>query len=226
MRELFAQLESATLSDRIALLIEEAILNGSIKPGERVNTDALARQFKVSHIPVREALKQLEVVGLIHTEPNRGARVVELSEDDVDHIFLIRKALKGLAASLAAARITRTGKMQLQALVDQMSSAAKSKDFIKMFQADVRFHQTIWELAGNPFLVKSLTNLLLPYFGYVATKGYYRHRANLSYVPKVHQEVLDAITGGDSQLAQQVIVDVHNRSIQLRLKERAKSTRT
>lgn len=201
-------------------------MTGSIKPGERINTDALARQFNVSHIPVREALKRLEVIGLIVNEPNKGARVVELSPDDIDHIFLVRKALEGLAASLAATRISKESRAQLQGLVDRMTAAAKDKDFIQLFESDIRFHQMIWELSGNPFLVKSLTNLLLPYFGYVATRGYYRHRAQLGYVPKVHQEVLNAIASGNSDQAEHVLVEMHNRSMQLHIKERATLTQT
>jgi len=223
METAFSQLQPVALSNRIALLIEEAIMNGSIKPGERLNTDKLAREFNVSHIPVREALKRLEVVGLVVMEPNKGASVVELSEDDVSQIFLVRKALEGLAVNLAASRSDRARQKQLQALVDKMSEASKSKDFIAMFEADKKFHQTIWEMTGNRFLAKALNNLLLPYFGYVATKGYFQNRTKIDYVPSVHQKVLDAISSGDGDSAQQVIVEVHNRSMHLMLKGMARS---
>jgi DNA-binding GntR family transcriptional regulator len=219
MKPVFSELGTTTLSNRIAQQIEEAILCGTIKSGERITADAVARQFRVSHIPVREALKQLEVVGLVVSEPNKGARVVELSKDDVKHIFTVRKALEGLAASLAAARIDKQSKKRLQSLVEKIRAAAKSKDFIEMFAADKKFHQIIWELSGNPFLVKSLSALLLPYFGYMATQGYFRHRAQLSYVPKVHQEILNAIASGNGERAQRVIVDIHSRSMQRMLKE-------
>ena len=223
METTFSRLEPASLSDRIAFLIEEAIMHGSIKPGERLTTDRLARQFKVSHIPVREALKRLEVVGLIVNEPNKGARVIELSEKDVSQIFQVRTALEGLAVTLAAARIEKAGKGQLQSLVDEMNKASKARNFIALFKADMQFHQTIWELTGNRFLVKALTNTLIPYFGYLATKGYFQHRSQISYVPRVHQEVLDAIASRDGELAQKVIVEVHNQSLHRMLEEFASS---
>lgn len=219
MKTTFSELEPVTLSTRIAQSIEEAIMSGALKPSERIRADALARQFKVSHIPVREALKQLAAVGVIVQEPNKGARVTELSRDDIKNIFQVRKALEGLAASLAARRIDRDHKQRLQTLVKRMHDASKSRDFFKMFAADKEFHQTIWDLSGNRFLVRSLSTLLLPYFGFLATRGYYVRRRQLSYVPQVHQEILDALWSGDSEQAREVILSVHERSMHWMLRE-------
>ena len=213
----FSQIESMSLSDEIARQIEDAIMSGQIRLGETINTDALARQFKVSHIPVREALKTLEAVGLIVREANKSARVLELSSEDVRNIFEVRKALEGLAASLAAERIDRRRQEQLQVLVRKMRQTAKSKNFVEMFSADKKFHQIIWDLSGNRFLVKSLSNLLLPYFGFLAARGYYAHHDDLNYVPRVHQEILDALVSRDGERAERVLVDVHNSSMKLML---------
>jgi len=215
MKKSFSRIEPLPLSDRIARQIEDAIMSGRIRLGERINTDELARQFKVSHIPIREALKRLEAVGLIVPEANKSARVLELSDEDVRHIFEVRKALEGLAVALAATRIDENSKKILQDVVRKMRQTAKSKDFVNMFAADKKFHQTIWDLSGNPFLVKTLTHLLMPYFGFLATRGYYAHLDNLSYVPRVHQEILDALSSADVGRAQRVLVDVHNQSMQL-----------
>lgn len=217
MKNRFSQIEPLPLSARIARQIEDAIMSGRIGLGDRINTDELARQFKVSHIPIREALKRLEAVGLIVPEANKSARVLDLSEEDVRHIFEVRKTLEGLAIALAATRIDSTAKKNLQNTVQKMRETAKTKDFVSMFAADKKFHQTIWELSGNPFLVKSLNHLLMPYFGFLATRGYYSHLDNLSYVPRVHEEILDALANEDVDLARQVLVDVHDRSMRLML---------
>jgi DNA-binding GntR family transcriptional regulator len=223
MKKSFSQIEPLPLSDRIARQLEDAIMSGRIGLGDRINTDELARQFKVSHIPIREALKRLEAVGLIVPEANKSARVLELSEEDVRHIFEVRKTLEGLAVSLAATRMDAEGKKDLQAMVHKMRQTAKSKDFVSMFAADKKFHQIIWDLSGNPFLVKTLNHLLMPYFGFLATRGYYAHLGNLNYVPKVHQEILDAISSEDVDRARRVLVDVHTRSLQLMLSQAAKA---
>jgi DNA-binding GntR family transcriptional regulator len=217
MKKSFSQIEPLPLSARIARQIEDAIMSGRIGLGDRINTDELARQFKVSHIPIREALKKLEAVGLIVPEANKSARVLDLSEEDVRHIFEVRKSLEGLAVALAATRMDATAKKNLQTMVQKMRQTAKSKDFVSMFAADKKFHQTIWDLSGNPFLVKSLNHLLMPYFGFLATRGYYAHLDNLAYVPRVHQEILDALTNADVDRAKRVLVDVHTRSMQLML---------
>ena len=219
MKPLFPQLESATLSHRIFRHVEEAIMTGTIAPGERIHADALARQFNVSHIPVREALTHLEAVGLIVQEPHKGARVIELSQDDIRHIFEVRKTLEGLAARLAAANVDEQSKKRLQSLVDEMRQAAKAKDFLRMHDADHKFHRMIWRLTGNPYLYKTLSNLLSPYFGFLASKGYYFRRKQLSYVPDVHQAILDAIARGDGLEAQEAMVSVHNRTSKLLLQE-------
>ncbi|HYL99079.1 MAG TPA: GntR family transcriptional regulator [Blastocatellia bacterium] len=224
MKKSFSQIEPLPLSDRIARQIEDAIMSGRIGLGDRINTDELARQFKVSHIPIREALKRLEAVGLIVPEANKSARVLDLSKEDVRHIFEVRKTLEGLAVALAATRIDAGGKKDLQAMVQKMRQTAKSKDFVNMFAADKKFHQTIWNLSGNPFLVKMLNQLLMPYFGFLATRGYYAHLDNLSYVPRVHQEILDALLSADVERAQRVLVDVHTRSLQLMMSQASEQT--
>jgi DNA-binding GntR family transcriptional regulator len=219
MKSIFPELESATLSDRIFRHVEEAIMTGGIAPGERIHADALARQFKVSHIPVREALTHLEAVGLIVQEPHKGARVIELSQGDIRHIFEVRRSLEGLAARLAAANIDEHNQKRLQSLVDEMRQAAKAKDLLKMHNADHRFHQIIWKSTANPYLYRILSNLLSPYFGFLASKGYYIRRKQLGYVPDVHQSILDAIARGDGQQAQEAMISVHNRTARLLFKD-------
>jgi DNA-binding GntR family transcriptional regulator len=219
MKPIFPELNSPTLPHRIFRHVEEAIMTGAVKPGERIRADVLARQFKVSHIPVREALKHLEAIGLIVQEPHKGARVIELSQNDIRQIFEVRRALEGLAARLAAANVDVRSQKQLQSLVDEMRQAAKAKDFVKMHNADQRFHQTIWQNSANPFLYKILSNLLSPYFGFLASKGYYFRRKQLGYVPDVHQSILDAIARGDPQQAEEAMISVHNRTMRLLIKD-------
>lgn len=219
IKGVFPSLESASLSDQIARLIEDAVVRGTIVPGQRLSTDGLAREFKVSHIPVREALKQLEAVGLVVQEPNKGAKVVELSVQDIRHIFEVRRNLEGFAVSVAASRIDEAGKARLRRLVDEMGRATKSKDFGRLLAADKQFHETIWEATGNPFLVKMLATLLLPYFGYLASRGYQFHvRQNQpGYVPDVHQKVYQAIVRGESKEARRVLTEIHDQALRAML---------
>jgi len=211
----FSRLVPSTLSTQISQSIHDAIVGGTLKPGERINARSLAQQFRVSQIPVREALKRLEATGVIILEPKKGALVPELSIEDVKKIIEIRKALEGLAAYLAAQRMDGGNKRKLQTLVKRMLVAAKAKDFLKLFEADNQFHRTLWNLSGNQFLVKTLSSILTPYFGVIAGRGYHVHRKDLMYVHHVHQDILDALSSRDSKRARETILKVHSRSIDL-----------
>jgi DNA-binding GntR family transcriptional regulator len=212
MKITFPQVQSAALSDRIAQMIQDAILAGTLGPGDVLNSDALARQFNVSHIPVREALQKLEAGGIIVRSANKSARVLELTDQDITHIFQVRQELEGLAISLAAPRLDDATLRRLQALVRKMKALSKSSDFAKLFAADKEFHQIIWDQSGTPFLARLLGNLLLPYWGFLATYGYRVHQDDSDYVSRVHQGILDALASRDSHHAQQVMTDHLQRS--------------
>ena len=96
----------ATKADEIAAALEEAIAVGSIRPGAVLRQDQLSREFGVSRTPVREALRKLAALGLATFEPNRGVRVARLDRAAWREAFLVRSALEGLAAELAAQHIT------------------------------------------------------------------------------------------------------------------------
>ena len=86
--------------------LEDAILNGSYKEGDSLNELRLSKSLGVSRTPVREALMQLELEGLVKNIPNKGAVVVGISEQDVEDIYEIRIRIEGLAARLCAEKIT------------------------------------------------------------------------------------------------------------------------
>ena len=215
MKNPFPRLKTITLSDRIARSIEDAILSGTLRSGSALNCDGLARQFSVSRIPVREALQKLEALGLVVQTANKSARIFELSATDITNIFQVRQTLEGLAISLAAHHLESGEKQRLQSLVKRMRALVRSRDYPKLFAADKEFHRTIWNLSGNQFLVRILSRLLLPYFGFIASRGYHIHQDDPEYVPRVHQEILDALSTRDGDHAQSVIVKILERSRQL-----------
>src|SRR5438105_3225610 len=94
--------EAGTTADAVYEALRQRIVEGEFAPGQRLRSDALATALKVSRTPVREALRKLEAEGLVGLSPRGGLIVQELSEDDLNEIFLIREALEGQAARLAA----------------------------------------------------------------------------------------------------------------------------
>src|SRR3954465_10850290 len=97
---------AATSTGRVREQLQHAILEGVLKPGERLRAEALAQRFGTSRTPIREALLQLEAHGLVEVEPNRGAVVKTFDRDDLRELYDVRALIEPHAAALAATRIT------------------------------------------------------------------------------------------------------------------------
>src|SRR6478609_12169202 len=104
---------------RVRDLLEEAILEGELKPGERLRAEALAQRCGTSRTPIREALLQLEGQGLVEVEPNRGAVVRTFDRDDVRDLYEVRALIEPHAAARAATRIDGDALQRLEALCDE-----------------------------------------------------------------------------------------------------------
>ena len=131
---------------RVRDLLEEAILEGDLKPGERLRAEALAQRFGTSRTPVREALLQLEAQGLVDVEPNRGAVVRSFDRDDLFDLYQLRALLEPRAAALAAPRISETDIEALAALCEAEDQMA----------ANEAFHRIILEAAQSPRLLDAM----------------------------------------------------------------------
>ena len=128
---------------RVRDLLEEAILEGDLKPGERLRAEALAQRFGTSRTPIREALLQLEAQGLVEVEPNRGAVVRSFDRDDLLDLYQLRALLEPRAAALATPRISEQDIEALHALCEAEDQIA----------ANEAFHRIILEAAGSPRLL-------------------------------------------------------------------------
>jgi len=131
---------------RVRDLLEEAILEGDLKPGERLRAEALAQRFGTSRTPVREALLQLEAQGLVDVEPNRGAVVRSFDRDDLFDLYQLRALLEPRAAALATPRISEQDIEALHALCEAEDHMA----------ANEAFHRIILEAAGSPRLLDAM----------------------------------------------------------------------
>ncbi|MCI8635240.1 MAG: GntR family transcriptional regulator [Eubacterium sp.] len=147
------------LRDVVFHTLREAILKGDLKPGERLMELQLAAKLGVSRTPIREAIRMLEQEGLAVTIPRKGAQVAAMTEKDMEDVLQIREALEILAAQLACKKITGAQLAALEDNVAQFKAAAKASDLKWMAQADIDFHDMIYQAAANPKLVLMLNNL-------------------------------------------------------------------
>lgn len=199
------EIEAASLKERVYEKLRDAIFSGLIQTGERLNESELARRFKVSRSPIREALQHLEQEGLIVSHPRRGTFITELTDQDIKQINALRVGLEGMALRLARAQITPTQATHLQGLIERMEGADPETSPGLISQLDYQFHAYIWGLSGNPHLEKMLTKLTSPFFAYFRLMHMTGEQEPRK--PKPHRPLLDFLLGQSAMSAEQCIVE-------------------
>jgi DNA-binding GntR family transcriptional regulator len=147
-----AAISRSVLSDQVKDRLLQAILDGRYPPGARIVETRVARELGTSQAPVREALRDLEALGVVETTAFRGARVRRPSADELLEAFVIRAELESLGARLAIPRLTDEDLEALAGYVDEMRRSAEEGDHYAEATADATFHGRIVELAGNATL--------------------------------------------------------------------------
>ena len=147
------------LRDVVFNTLREAILKGELKPGERLMELQLAAKLGVSRTPIREAIRMLEQEGLAVTIPRKGAEVAKMTEKDMEDVLQIREALDELAAKIACEQISEEQLEELVATMHEFEESTKTDNVKKIAEADVKFHDIIYQSTGNPKLVNMVNNL-------------------------------------------------------------------
>jgi DNA-binding GntR family transcriptional regulator len=146
------------LREQVKELILERILNGTYKPGERLVETRIAAELGTSQAPVREALRDLEILRFVESEPFRGSRVRAISQEELIEIYPVRAAIEEVAAREAATRLD--GDVDaLEAELDAMHRAAVENDLHAQVEHDVAFHRLIVEASGNAILLETWLSL-------------------------------------------------------------------
>jgi len=151
-------LAKATLRSRIKNHIQQQIANGVYRPGDRIIETQLARELNVSQSPVREALLELSISGLLEEVPYSGTYVRQLNAADIIDIYDSRAYIEKYAAERAATRITDAQLQELSDILAAMSNCSEHEydDYCKL---DIHFHSIIFDAAGSPSLKRLWTNV-------------------------------------------------------------------
>lgn len=182
--------------------IERGILSGEFDEGEALVEQRLSDELGVSRTPVREALRQLELEGLIKTVPNKGAIVIGVSEKDIEDIYTIRIRVEGLASRWAAEHITKAELKALHDVVDLQEFYAEKGDYDQVWQLDTRFHAILYDACQS----RPMKHMLSVFHNYItrarelSVKA--EGRARLSVAE--HRELLVAINAHDSDKAEEL----------------------
>lgn len=147
------------LRDVVFNTLREAILHGTIEPGERLMEIHLAKELGVSRTPIREAIRKLELEGLVSMTPRKGAVVASITEQDLRDVLEVRDVLEQLAMELACNKMTAEGIAQLKSAMAEFRNAIHSGDTAVIAKKDVKFHDIIYAATGNNRLIQLLNNL-------------------------------------------------------------------
>ena len=151
--------EQGSLTAKVFKALEKAILSGEFLPGAALTEQSLSSELGVSRTPVREALRQLELEGLVKTVPNKGAEVVGISEKDVDDIYTIRVHIEGLAARWAAENITDEDIKRLKDTLELQEFYASKGDSDRVKSLDSTFHEAVYSASESNPLRQILSQL-------------------------------------------------------------------
>ena len=144
-------IERTVLREQVKDVLLQRIVRGELKPGERLVETRIASELGTSQAPVREALRDLELLRMVESEPFRGARVRAFGDDELVEVYPVRAALEELAGKLATKRLDGDVAV-LEREVDAMRAAARAGDLSALVQHDIAFHREMVEAAGNPIL--------------------------------------------------------------------------
>ena len=192
-------------ADALRDQLEQDIVTGTLRPGERLDEQGLAARFGVSRTPIREALMQLATVGLITLQQRRGAFVASLSLKEIIERFEVMAALEGACGALAARRITDEERRELLEAHEACVAEAAGGGSDAYYYANERFHHVIYEACHNAFLAEQARQLhgrLKPY-----RRLQLRARSRVASSLAEHQEIVDAILAGDGSKAERLLKD-------------------
>lgn len=187
------------LRDVVFNTLRQAILTGELKPGERLMEIHLANKLGVSRTPIREAIRKLELEGLVTMIPRRGAEVAQITEKSLQDVLEVRSSLDALCAELACERISDEEIDELEAACEAFEAATKTKDTRAIAAADVALHDIIVRATGNRRLVQLVNNLAEQMYRYrfEYIKDFTMHGALI----EEHRVIFEAIRKKDKETA-------------------------
>lgn len=151
--------EYLPLRDVVFNTLRQAILRGELKPGERLMEIQLAERLGVSRTPIREAIRKLELEGLVLMIPRRGAEVAKISEKNLRDVLEVRRCLEELAVELACQRMDDEALEHLALAHKKFMEVVKGTDMMQMAECDEAYHDVIYEATGNQRLIQLLNNI-------------------------------------------------------------------
>ena len=190
--------EYLPLRDVVFKTLRQAILKGELEPGERLMEIQLAERLGVSRTPIREAIRKLELEGLVLMIPRKGAEVAKISENNLRDVLEVRRSLEELAIDLACQRITEEELAQLNKAEVDFKAAIENGDAMQIAQTDENFHEIIYNGTKNQKLVQILNNLREQMYRYRVE--YLKDEKNFPILIREHSQIVEGLTAKDKTM--------------------------
>jgi DNA-binding GntR family transcriptional regulator len=197
-----AQTSRTLLRDQAYVRLRDAILDGTLEPGEQLKDAEIAEWLGLSRTPIREALARLEEYGLVETAPNRYTRVTSLNAGDTRDAFTVVAALHSLAALLGAPRVGESELAAMREANEEFAAALRTDDVDRAIAADDHFHGVLVHASANREIARSLERLMPKVrrlerarFGSLAGRG----------SVKGHEQIIALCASGEAEAAEQVV---------------------
>lgn len=195
--------EYLPLRDVVFQTLRQAILRGELAPGERLMEIHLAERLGVSRTPIREAIRKLELDGLVVMIPRRGAVVASITEKDLKDVLEVRQTLEILAVEVACDRMTPEQLSELEEAGKEFQSLKDTDDFTKLAAADMKFHEIIYAATDNARLIHILNNLREQMYRY--RLEYLKDKGSHERLNKEHQRIYTGIKSKDKEMVRSAV---------------------
>jgi len=188
------------LGESIADAIVDAVAQGTLEPSQRIIEEDLARQFEVSRVPVREAIKLLQAQGILNVTPNRGARVAPFDPPMIEQVYEVRIALERIAVRDAMHSYRREPRVLdgLREIISRMERMARWADWVEFRKCDIAFHREICRASGNEIVLK-LWEALAQHITIIFGRELASER-NFAVVIDQHRKLLEMFERGDDSI--------------------------
>lgn len=208
--------EFLPLRDVVFKTLREAIIQGDLKPGERLMEIKLAQKLGVSRTPVREAIRKLELEGLVIMVARRGAEVAPITEKSLTDVLEVRTALECLAAELACEHIEEKEIFELKRILIMFKDAVNKENLNEIAKIDVEFHEFICKTTKNKKLIQMLDNLREHIYRY--RLEYIKDIKERKVLLKEHTDIVNAISNRDKERAKS-LMKVHIEKQEMYIRE-------
>ena len=196
--------EYLPLRDVVFNTLRNAILKGELQPGERLMEIKLADKLGVSRTPIREAIRKLELEGLVVNTPRKGAEVANISSEDLRDVLEVRRSLEVLAIKLACSKMTDEDLQELEFNIEQFKSSISAKATTEIASKDVGFHDIIYKSTGNKRLIQILNNIGETMYRY--RFEYIKDKDSWKRLVDEHTAIYEALKRRDEESATKAIL--------------------